>query len=499
MKSAGLSTNPGIAAPRMAEKERGPLIIEPDRPGNSIPATLVSFYIFLVFSRVLDILPIGVLHVPMVMLILLVVMTAVRGNLKNALSTKVFWFFAAFTVWVLVCFPLSSWRAASVDSVTLSLQAFAIFLIIVQTVRSPADWRKVAGAYAYAVLAASILSFYVGQSVEGRISLVNGTLADPNEFAMILAVGLPFWFLKASRATALKKLFFWLCTVPVFMSFARAGSRSGLITLAVLLLVIILFANPSQKVLIALVAVIATVAAAAFLPSYLKARFTTIFSPHAAEGLDEKSQEQLNADIDSSQGRELLLVQSIHMTFEHPIFGVGPGVFAAASWDERHKMGVNMGGAMVSHNTYTQISSETGLPGFLFFTATLFLCVKYTLSDYRKIRRVDLDLARNDLYMLASISALAAGIFFLSVGYSYVVVVMFALATSLRKIVRKSLTEQTETVRQAEPLSFRSIPPRPALATQPRPISGAAVPVRPPRVAPRRRARQRHFDGRSEL
>ena len=198
--------------------------------------------------------------------------------------------------------------------------------------------------------------------------------------------------------------------------------------------------------------------------------------------LDQKSREQLDADIGSSEGRELLLVQSINMTFEHPIFGVGPGVFAAASWDERKRSGINPGNAMVSHNTYTQISSETGIPGFLFFIGALLLSLKYTLSDYRAIRRVDSDLAKSDLYMLASISAIAAGIFFLSVGYTYVVAVMFALAASLSRIVKKALPEYAETKAFAQPIASPSISGQRSGIAPPR----AAPPARTQRVAPRR-------------
>ncbi len=132
--------------------------------------------------------------------------TMARGDLKNAFSTRLSWFFMAFTAWVLACFPFSVWRAASIDSVTLSLQSLVIYLAIVQLVRTPAEWRKVAGGYAYAVLMASLLSFFLARAVEGRISLVNGSLADPNEFAVILVAGLPFWWLKASRAGAVQKV-----------------------------------------------------------------------------------------------------------------------------------------------------------------------------------------------------------------------------------------------------------------------------------------------------
>ena len=128
----------------------------------------------------------------------------------------------------------------------------------------------------------------------------------------------------------------------------------------------------------------------------------------------------------------MLLIQSIRMTFEHPVFGVGPGVFSYAGWDERNKSGTSAGIAQVTHNTYTQISSETGIPGFILFAITLFLAVKFTWAEYRAA--ADPELAKKARYLFETFVALSIGIFFLSVGYTYTVAVMFALAVSLRNI-----------------------------------------------------------------
>ncbi len=164
----------------------------------------------------------------MIMLILLIIMTLAGGNLKHAMSSSISKYFLAFTIWVVVCFPFSYWRAGSVPYVQWQLQSFAIFLIIVQMVRSVSDWQKIGGAYAYATLTAALLSFYIGVSVQGRVALPGGTLGDPNEFALTMVAGLPFWWFKASRASGFKKIAFLLATIPLYAAFARAGSRSGL-------------------------------------------------------------------------------------------------------------------------------------------------------------------------------------------------------------------------------------------------------------------------------
>ena len=67
-------------------------------------------------------------------------------------------------------------------------------------------------------------------------------------------------------------------------------------------------------------------------------------------------------DHGSLDARRELLTESIRVTMHHPLFGVGPGNFQAytQSWH-------------VTHNTYTELSSETGLPGLGLFLAILLL------------------------------------------------------------------------------------------------------------------------------
>ena len=404
---------------------------------NKFGVMLTCVYVFVIVSRVLDVSPIWWLHLPMLLLLLLLGVTALRGQFGITFSSKIALYFAAFTAWVIACWPLSEWRAASLGPLIEQLQAFAIFVIVVQMIRTAADWRRLAGTYAYAILLAGLLAFYINRSVEnGRLALANGSHADPNEFALAIVVGLPFWWYKANAATGAKKVFLLLCTVPLFMTLARTGSRSGLFALAALLFVTFLLGQGARKILIAIGTVVLVIAAGFFLPDYLKARYFTIFSPAEDVQLDIKGQKHLQSDISSSEGRKALLIQSIRMTFEHPLFGVGPGVFSFASWDERKASGRTAGLAQVTHNTYTQISSETGFPGFILFGITLFLSIRYTLADYRAAKRTDVELAKKARYLLESFAGLSVGIFFLSIGYSHTLAVMFAFAVSLRNVAQ---------------------------------------------------------------
>ena len=281
------------------------------------------------------------------------------------------------------------------------------------------------------VLAAALLSMIFGQSVDGRVAVMAGSLADPNEFALRLVLGLPFWWYLISQSGAVGKIVCFILTLPIFVSFARAGSRSALLALVALFAMMFLFVNLKQKALMCAVAVIVVVAAVAFLPNYLKVRFTTLFMRHDAAHLTIEERTRLGGDIGSSEAREMLLWQAIRMTGQHPLLGVGPGVFGDVAWDER-KADVGVGGGLlVTHNTYTQFSSELGIPGFLFFVVTLLLGIACALSDYRRNRERNPPVAQGSLYMFVCLIGLMAGIFFLSVGYGMLPAILFGLAASL--------------------------------------------------------------------
>lgn len=427
---------------------------EPESQGaekSPFIVTVLGVYVFLLSSRALDVSRIAMLHIPMILLALLVVAALAKGDLKFALSSKITISFLALNAWVCVCFPFSFWRGGSLPFVITSIESFGVYLIIVQLVRTGRDWRRVANAYAAGVLVSALLSMLFGQSIEGRVSVMAGSLADPNEFALRLVLGLPFWWHLASQSGTAGKIVCFALTTPIFVSFARAGSRSALLAFIALFAIMFLFVNLKLKALMCALGVVAVVAGMLFLPAYLRVRFTTLFTKHDTSQLTEEERSRLGGDIGSSEGREMLLWQAIQMTMGHPLVGVGPGVFGEVAWDERKASSGVGGGLLVSHNTYTQISSELGIPGFLCFITTLLLSIKYALSDYRRNRELNPPVARSSLYMFVCLIGLAAGIFFLSVGYSMLLAVLFGLTASLHTTaeLEAARIEKGGTVEQA--------------------------------------------------
>ena len=400
---------------------------------SRLVVALVALYVFLLESRVLDLSPIWWMHIPLVLLIALTVITLAKGNFRITFQSQISRVLVLFTAWVAVCVPFSMWRSASMDPLQSQVQALLIYVIVVQAIRTPNAYRKVTGAYAYAILVASLMGFVYGRSVEnGRLALAGGTLGDPNELALSLVIGLPFWWDKAHASQGIKKLLCLLCTVPIFISFGKAGSRSGLFTLLMLVAVTFFLASGARKMMIAAGCLILVVASMFVLPDYIRARYITIFSP--ASNANSSEVHHLESDINSSQERKALLMQSIQMTFQNPIFGVGPGVFSYASFDQRRASSGQGGLAQVTHNTYTQISSETGIPGFLLFLVDMILVLRSAFSSYKRLGDTDPLLGTSGRYLFCLLMAASVGIFFLSVGYSHIVTTLFAFSAALANL-----------------------------------------------------------------
>ena len=212
------------------------------------------------------------------------------------------------------------------------------------------------------------------------------------------------------------------------------------------------------------------------------------FSPDATARLDASHQRQLSSDIASSEGRKALLIQSISMTFQHPLLGVGPGVFSYVSWDQRKNTSGSGGQLLVSHNTYTQVSSETGIPGFLLFVSGVYLCFKYTIRNYRRLRETDPVLAQSTRYFLLSFTGLAVGIFFLSTAYTPTIAIMMATAVSLNNVVSKRLEDGSPETGVAMQAPRWQAPP----AVRPQP---GRMRTNPPRMRDRVRALSRRPAG----
>jgi O-antigen ligase len=218
----------------------------------------------------------------------------------------------------------------------------------------------------------------------------------------------------------------------------------------------------------------------AALPSHLMRRFTTIFGDETditqlagAGRIDERTL----STIESSQNRRMLLMDSITITFQHPIFGVGPGDFPEAQNDLAKARGEVMGNWHVTHNTYTQVSSESGLPGLALFLLAIIFCLR-SISRTLRIPVPPGSVAWQDIHMMAatlrvSLVAFLSCALFASLAYLPVITILSGLAISLEFCVKKMLASALPITTPLRPQALYAPPRRPF-----QPLSGRQLPKR---------------------
>jgi O-antigen ligase len=147
-------------------------------------------------------------------------------------------------------------------------------------------------------------------------------------------------------------------------------------------------------------------------------------------------------DNGSAEARKDIFVKSLTITMAHPIFGVGPGNFSPYTRVWR-----------VTHNTYTQLSSECGIPALLMFLLLLaraFHNVKYARKRLPSHDDPELQLFAGALWI--ALAAYVAGAFFASTAYQLFPYYLVMYTTLLYRIVSRpkpqlSVTPMTKPAR----------------------------------------------------
>jgi putative inorganic carbon (HCO3(-)) transporter len=426
---------PAVAAPPANISPVSQASVEGSQPVVRIGSVLMSWFLFIYFSRLLDVAsPITLpLHIPMFLMMGLLVLALAAGGLQRLLASRIGVFEVMFVVWVGVASAFSSWRSGSLQTYRDCLYAAMVFFAILALVRNLKQLARVARAMAFAGLAAAIFGFIFSQVSRGRVAVDIGTLADPNEYALILLMTLPYWWLVArnSKSPRLMGAISLLAAVPILVAFFRAGSRAGLVTLVGLIVAVFIRVRPAQKVILAITVTVVLVVAWVTLPGFLRERYLTWFSSDADQG----TQESLSADIESSRARRYYLFQSLKLTLEHPLLGLGPGQFAGINWEVSKAAGMHIG-AQPTHNTYTEVSSETGIPGLILFIGTLVVCFRSTLRIAKlSANKASLKPISNiATCILVSLTAFVIGAFFLSLSYSALLTAALGLGAALQNI-----------------------------------------------------------------
>jgi O-antigen ligase len=242
--------------------------------------------------------------------------------------------------------------------------------------------------------------------------------ANSNDLALALLLGISsFLFLLTRQSIGARVAGAWGVALAAFYAF-QTGSRGSVIAASSMFGLIFWLSRHKWKVAALALAVLGALFAAvlAGTQSSTLHRLSLLLNDPAS------TRSATSADIASlaSQNqREELFHTSLRYTLRHPLFGVGPDQFANAVQQDAARLGQHAAW-LGTHNSYTQISSECGIPALIFYAAVIAFCFHSNFLLYVRTRDypAQRELTALSRSLLAGTCVYAVSAFFFHMAYS---------------------------------------------------------------------------------
>jgi len=389
-----------------------------------------GYWVMVVFSFLYYFRPgdtirgVAVLHtarITAVFAVMALLMGANKIRLKQ-LPAEIKIIFAMFG-WMVLTIPFASWRGGSFQQVFFEFsKALIVTLTLIVTVTRKVELRRLMLVQALGVALMTSAAVIANNRMQGRLAGVgDAMLSNPNDLAINVALNWPLCLLFLITVRGMAAKLFWAVSMLVMIyALIETYSRAGFLALIVAIVFCLWeFGIRRKKVYVLGVAFVCLMATVAVAPGNYIARLETLLG---------KFQEG-DYDRGSAEARYELLIQSLKVTATHPVFGVGPGNFPSYTGLWR-----------VTHNTYTQFSSECGIPVLLLFL----LLMRRVFLNLRYLRKVPRSPDTEELHLytsalMASFGAYLLGAFFSSTGYELFPYYMVVYTTLLYRL---TLAEQ---------------------------------------------------------
>jgi O-antigen ligase len=217
------------------------------------------------------------------------------------------------------------------------------------------------------------------------VVFLSGALLTPLQSGIGRCMGfMTLWFVLAIPTSLWRRGSLEIAAGVMFLMLimvSKTGSRGALIAFAALVLTVFLRPTLMEKLKLIFVGCLILGTVISLMPGKLLRRYRT-FPGSDNEEIVVRRNSDYDPDLEASatsstESRRELLRNSIKFTLQHPLFGVGPGMFFTMAEDADAKFnGKRKGTWQGTHNSYTQVSSELGIPGALACVAVIFLSVR---------------------------------------------------------------------------------------------------------------------------
>ncbi|HEX5423165.1 MAG TPA: O-antigen ligase family protein [Candidatus Acidoferrales bacterium] len=292
--------------------------------------------------------------------IVAVVAILASGDLKRLFQVRAAYYWVAYAAWMILAVPFSIWKTNSFMLImnywrTNMVMLFALGMFITTWKQFKILLRTLALSCVAMLL---VIHFFSQMDSGGRMDLKFSLVANSNDYPAHLLVLMPalLWVGFATKSFVIRLCSFGIFGYACYVVFASA-SRGALIAVAVGILYYLISATNKQRVAALAVGAVIALLMLKVLPPETLQRLTNFSTTDASSFSGAGSP---NGAVESADTRKKLLTDSIWLTLKNPVFGVGPGQFSVAEGTSQKRLWLQ------THNSYTEASSECGLPALIF-------------------------------------------------------------------------------------------------------------------------------------
>lgn len=416
-------------------------------PGDNNIATgagfwLTSLYAFAIFSLLTEVFlnVLGVKpYVTMVAGPLAMVMLVMSGRFGVAYSaTKIGIFATLYALWMFCTIPMAYYKAGSLEISWFYLtRIFPLMLLIPAMVTNRVRLRTFLQLMGWGgVILAMVSLKFGGIGEDGRFVVPNTTLGNPNDMATHMLFLMPFcgFMVISGGGFGINRIAGLFGVLGMLAAVMRSGSRGAMLAAGAVGVLLFWRAKPAQKLVVVVLGILLAATTVVVLPDTLLSRYKTFFSRENSE-LESK-----DYAVGSTSSRMYVLQKSLEYTVRNPLFGLGPGNFVNAEASEAGRKGTR-GSWIGTHNTYTEVSSEMGLVGLLFYVGILLGILRSVFWVQKATVRIPRLQALHQMSMvlLASFGLYAFATIFSHLSYRYYMPFLAGLAVAMVVVTRQEL------------------------------------------------------------
>ena len=190
-------------------------------------------------------------------------------------------------------------------------------------------------------------------------------IINPNGLAFVILTVITFvYFL--SELSVPNMIYFIMTTPALIYALMLTGSRSGMIGIIVIAIMIVCYSK--RKLMLLGVMVTLTVILIINMPEAMKDRYISIIDTSASHS-------------GTAEGRVSGIIEDIKLSLRRPVFGHGLGTSleAGANYGNRYQ---------ISHNLYAEILIELGIMGLIIFISYIWSIVINIINTANKMKKM---------------------------------------------------------------------------------------------------------------